>query len=175
MVVFGAGCAGMFPQVVPEAQGEFKATGAVQLKSFGASFDSARVISPSITLSRRTDGSWGGRFALAGSGDAQAIDVTVTKDSARGVDFVMIREEPKPGVTVISGRFKQKNFRFELSEDTFSAHTTRSGFDFGSRQVNADGSVSYGPVGNLLLTGDAAKLDPFAWPQLGFALVAAFY
>lgn len=161
--------------MVPEAQGEFKPTGAIQLKSFGASFDGARVISPSITLSRRTDGSWGGRFALAGSGDPQAIDVSVTPTAARGVDFVMVRDEPKPGLTVISGTFKRSNFRFELSRDAFNVHTTRVGFELGGRNEQSDGSVTYGPDGRLLLTGDAAKLDELAWPQLGFALIAAFY
>lgn len=167
-----AGCAALFPQVVPEAQGEFKPTGSIQMKSYGASFDGARVISPSITLSRRTDGSWGGRFALAGSGDPQAIDVSVTPTSARGVDFVMVREEPKPGVTVISGKFKNSAFRFELSSEAVNVHTTRVGADMSGRVVQADGSVAYG---NLVLTGDATKLDELAWPQLGFALVAAFY
>ena len=168
-------CSSLIPQVVPEAKGEFKATGAVQLGALGASFDSARVVSPSITLSRRTDGSWGGRFAQAGSGDSQAIDVSVSESAARGVDFVMTRESPEPGHTVLVGAFRGKNFRFELTKDGLSAHTTRHSADYFGRRELPDGSAQFGDMGSLLLKGEAAKTDSFAWPQMAFALLAAFY
>jgi hypothetical protein len=174
-VVLGALLVGscVFPQVVPEASGEFHPTGSIQRGALGASFDGARIVSPNITLSRRTDGSWGGRFALAGSGDAQALDVSVAEHEVRGVDFVMVRERDG-AKTTISGAFKGKTFRFELSPALLSVHTTRFSGDYAGREQLGDGSVRYGPRGELSLTGEAAA-ETIAWPQLGFALVAAFY
>jgi hypothetical protein len=172
-VVVSTGC--VLPELVPEAKGEFVATGSVQRGTFGASFDKARVVSPSVTLSRRTDGSWGGRFALAGSGDPVGIDVSVTDTTARGVDFVMRKETPEPGKTIISGAFKNRSFHFEISKDAIVIHTFRHSAAYYGRVERGDGSAVYGQEGAMVLTGDAAVIDPVAWPQLGFALFAAYY
>lgn len=181
--VFVSSCT--LPALIPEESVEFKATGTLQRGNRGASFDESRVMSPNIRLSRRTDGSWGGRFALAGSGNSIPIDVSVTDHAIRGIGLVLLREEMTDGSVVITGTFDQKasgglggdrkNFRFELAPQRAVIHTTRSDFDLESRSKRADGSVLYGEGDGLILTGDATKLEPLVWPQMGLALFAAFY
>lgn len=182
LCVFISSCT--LPAVVPEASTEFKATGTLQRGNRGASFDESRVVSPNIRLSKRADGSWGGRFALAGSGDSIPLDVSVTDKAIRGIGLVLLREDRSDGSVVITGSFDQrasgglggdkKNFRFELAPERAVIHTTRSDFDLESRSQRADGSVLYGEGDGLVLTGDAVKL-PMVWPHMALALFAAFY
>jgi hypothetical protein len=164
----------VLPQVVPEARGEFTATGTIARGELKSGFDASRVVSPNLELARRTDGSWGGRFSQAGSGLTQALDVSVEGDVVRGVDFLMRRERAGER-TIITGTFKAKSFRFELWKDGFSAHTTRYSADFAGRQAQPDGSIRFGDEGALVMSGTATALDPVAWPQLAFALFGAFY
>ena len=173
------------PAVAPEAATEFKATGTIQRGNRGASFDASRVVSPNITVSKRSDGSWAGHFAVAGSGASIPIDVSITDKAVRGIGLVLLREELGDGHVVISGSFDQrasgglggerKNFRFELSPDRAIIHTTRSEFELETRSERPDGSTLYGQGDGLILTGEAARLEPLAWPQMALALFAAFY
>ncbi len=159
------GCA--LPQVVPEALSqEYVPTGELQLNRLGATFDHVRVRSPTMNLAKRTDGSWGGTF-----GD-RPIDVSVTDTAIRGVDLIVNRGDSKPGHLVITGQFQGKIFRFEFDQNQALIRTPGNSFTLPGRQVTKDGAA-YGPRNDFTLKGEASVENP-PWPQIGFALLAAF-
>jgi hypothetical protein len=156
------------PTVVPEAQSsEYVPLGEVMFRDRGASFDAVRVRSPKCNLAKRTDGSWGGTFA------DRALDVTVTETTIRGVEFMLTREDSKPGHAIITGQFQGRIYRFELDENQALVRTATTSLTFPGRLI-AENVVKYGPMQNLELRGEAGNENP-PWPQLGFALMAAFY
>jgi hypothetical protein len=156
------------PEVVPDAlKAEYAPTGEVSFSSHGATFDQVRVRNPHSNLAKRTDESWGGTL-----GD-RAIDVSVTNDAIRGVNFKFTREEPSPGKTIITGQFESKIYRFELSPEQALVRSPSMSFTFPGR-TEKDGQVFYGPRNDLTLKGEAGHPNP-PWPQIAFALVAAFY
>jgi len=154
------------PQVVPEAKGDFEATGSIQLRSFGATFDKYRVRSPSANLAVRTDGSWAG--VLSG----RAIDVSVDETTLRGVDLVLSRSESTPDNTVITGQFEGKMLRFEFDAKGARIRTPRFSNTYYGR-FPKEGALNYGQGGEVTLKGEAASATP-PWPQFALALVAAF-
>lgn len=163
--VVASGCA--FPQVVPEALNtEFKPTGEVFMYDRSCGFDAVRVRSPSVNLSKRTDGSWGGVL------DKEPVDVSVTDTTVRGVNFVLTREESSPGRLVITGQFRGRIYRFEFEEGIARIRGSRESLDFKTRAPIENG-VAYGPMKSLQLRGEAAAESP-PWPQLAFALLAMF-
>jgi hypothetical protein len=166
LALFAAGCD--LPTVVPEAQAsEYVPVGEVMFRDRGASFDAVRVRSPKCNLAKRTDGSWGGTFA------DRPMDVTVTETTIRGVEFMLTREDSKPGHVVITGQFQGRIYRFELDENQALVRTASTSLTFPGRIIG-ESVVKYGPMQNLELRGEAG-LENAPWPQLGFALMAAFY
>lgn len=156
----------MFPQVVPEAAGKYEATGAIQLRSFGATFDQYRVRSPTANLAARTDGSWAGTLS------GRAIDVSVDESSVRGVDLVLSRADSTPTMTVITGQFQGKMLRFEFDDKGARIRTPRFSNTYHGR-FPKDGAMNYGQGGEVSLTGQAGIASP-PWPQFALALLAAF-
>lgn len=154
------------PQVVPEANTEFKPTGEFALRSFGATFDHYRVRSPVVNLAVRTDGSWAG--LLSGRG----IDVSADDTAIRGVDLVLSRADSKPGHIVITGQFNGKMVRFEFDETGAKIRTPHFSNTFYGRSVG-EGVTTYGPNREVSLKGEASSNTP-PWPQFGLALLAAF-
>lgn len=156
-----AGCS--FPTVVPEALNtEFKPSGEVLAYSRIVSFDSVRVRSPHVNLSKRTDGSWAGTFA------ERPVDVSVTDSRVRGVDFILNRDVEGNKV-IITGQFQGRIYRFELDDQQAMIRGPNSSMTYPGRQ-NTPRGIMYGPMGNLELRGEAGhELAP--WPQIGFALM----
>jgi hypothetical protein len=164
-VVLVSGC--VLPQVVPEALStEFKATGEVRAHERTASFDQVRVRNPKMNITKRTDGSWGGTF------NEHGVDVSVDETSVRGVDLVLTKKESTPEKLVITGQFQGRIVRFELTHEQALIRTQTTSLTLAGRVVQ-DNGVAYGPRGELVLLGDAGKESP-PWPQLAFALMAAF-
>jgi hypothetical protein len=162
-----AGCT--LPTVVPEAQNtEYKVTGEVVAYGRTATFDAYRVRSVNCNLTKRTDGSWGGTFGDQG----RAVDVSVDDAHVRGVDFNLNREDSKPGSMIITGQFQGRIFRFEMDANQALVRTSAKSLTYPGRIVG-DNVVKYGPMQNLELRGEAGKEAP-PWPQIGFALLAAF-
>jgi hypothetical protein len=155
------GCA--LPQVVPEASGELIPTGEVLFSAgSSASFDGARVSSPEMSLSRRTDGSWGGIF------QGQPFDVSVTPIAARGVGVVLTLEDDGAGVMKIIGQWHGRTVRYELAADHIAIRSHSHSFDLSRDALSASGRE-----GELKLKGQAGEPHP-PWPQIGFALLAVF-
>lgn len=163
-----SGCAGMFPTVMPEANSsEYKPTGEVQMYDKGATFDAVRVRNPHCNLSRRTDGSWGGTIG------ENAIDVSVTPDTVRGVNFLLSKTDSTAERLVITGQMNGRIFRFELGRNDAMLRTPSFSLTFPGRTV--EGQVAYyGVKKDLTLKGEAAMVSEAAWPQIGLALLAAF-
>jgi hypothetical protein len=163
-----SGCAALLgPEMVPEAKGEYKATGEVSLLDQNATFDAVRVRNARWNLSKRVDGSWGGTVVDPGNA-TQAIDVSVTPKSIRGVNLVLTLESQDDQNTVIVGQFQGRIVRFELHPDVVDIRTESQSYTF---HKLSDGV--YGPKGQFVLKGDANK-TPHPWPQIAFALLAAF-
>jgi hypothetical protein len=157
-----------FPTVVPEALNtEFKPKGEVIAYGRTVSFDEVRVRSPHCNLSKRTDGSWGGTF------NERALDVSVTGDRVRGVEFTLSREMSEANKLVITGQFQGRIYRFELDDKQALIRGPSASMTFPGRQVSPAGAV-YGPMGNLQLKGEAGSDMP-PWPQIGFALMAMMH
>jgi len=160
-------CACNMPTVVPEANNtEYKPTGEILAYGRTSSFDAVRVRSVACNIAKRTDGSWGGTFG------ERALDVSVDDAHVRGVDFNLNKEDSKPGSLIITGQFQGRIFRFEMNEAQVLVRTSATSVTYPGR-VLADGVVKYGPQQNLELRGEASQENP-PWPQIGFALMAAF-
>ena len=154
-----------FPTVVPEALNtEFKPTGEVLLYNRTASFDAYRVRSVKCSISKRTDGSWGGVLA------ERAIDVSVTPTRISGVDLLLARDTSDPAKIVYTGQFQGRIFRFELDDKRAILRAPSLSFSLDGKQTGPK-QTTYGPQGNLQLRGEAADENP-PWPQLGLALMA---
>ena len=160
-----AGCA--LPQTVPEALStEYTPSGHVQLFNRGASFDAVRVRSPQANISKRTDGTWAGTLRET------FIDVSVTDTHVRGANILLTRGDSTAGHYVVTGQVNGRIVRFELDQDQALIRTTTFSTTLTPRTLQAD-AAAYGPRSELQLRGQAALIDP-PWPQMAFALVAAF-
>jgi hypothetical protein len=156
-----------FPEVVPEANNEFKATGEVLLYNRSVAFDSVRVRSPQCNMTKRTDGSWGGTF------NQVPLDVSVTDSRISGVNFVLTREMSDGKRTVITGQFQGRIYRFEFDENEIMFRAPAKSMTYPGRQVAKD-QTTYGPRGDVQLRGEAGGENP-PWPQIAFALMALMH
>lgn len=165
VVVLLSGC--VLPQTVPEAMNtEFVAKGEVRVRGRSASFDAVRVRNAVINISKRTDGSWGGTF------DSRPVDVSVTDDTIRGVELLISRKDSTADKTIITGQFQGRIYRFELDANQALVRTPNMSMTFPGRVV-AEGQTSFGASQDFVLVGEAGKESP-PWPQIAFALMAAF-
>jgi hypothetical protein len=149
---------------VPEK--EYRPAGEVRYYNRSASFDETRVRSVKCNLQRRADGTWGGVI------DGRAIDVSVNDITVRGVDIIVNREESRPGKQVFTAQFQGRIFRFEISDDSVSVRTGSMSANYPGRLLG-EGVSRFGPNGELELRGESSLENP-PWPQLAFALIAAF-
>jgi hypothetical protein len=145
---------------------DYKPTGGVVTYNRTATFDATHVRSVSCNMRMREDGSWGGSLGDRG------LDVAVTDVTVKGVDLFINREESRPGKTIITAQFKGLLYRFELQGERALVRTPTVSLSYGGR-VLGDNVARYGPMGEFELTGEASKENP-PWPQIAFALLAAF-
>jgi hypothetical protein len=164
-LLVGAACATTSMQTGPEP--EYTPTGEVVYYDRIATFDATHVQSPNCSLRRRDDGSWGGVLA------ERPIDVSVNEVTVKGADFLVSREDSRPGKSVITGQFQGRIFRFELTDDQVSIRTSNLSAVYPNR-VLGERSAKYGTRGEVELRGEASGENP-PWPQFAFALMSAFY
>jgi len=160
-----AGC--VLPQTVPEALNtEYQPSGSIQLYGRGATFDAVRVRGPNVNMTKRTDGSWAG--TLSGT----AVDVSVTPTHVRGANFLLSNQDSTRDHYIVTGQIQGRIVRFELDQNKALIRTTTQSVTLMPRTLTND-AAAYGPRSELQLHGQAALLEP-PWPQMAFALVAAF-
>jgi hypothetical protein len=150
---------------------EYKPTGEIVSTWGTASFDEGHVRGPSCNLKRREDGTWGGTLGVRLTGN-RAVDVTVDDATIRGVDFLVSREESRPGHAVYTGTVQGFMYRFELDSDRALVRTPNFNQNFDGRTLS-EKQATYGSAYSLQLRGDASLENP-PWPQLALALIAAF-
>ncbi len=143
------------------SEAPFEPTGAVQYLARGASFSSTRVVGPNVNLTKRSDGSWGGRLL------DQPVDVNEYEHRIGGVDFTL-QVEATPSGQLVTGQFQGESLRFEIDKAMIRVRAGRESFTLGAHGVG-----HYGSAGEFELSGDAARpMPPF--PQLAFAMIGAF-
>jgi hypothetical protein len=147
---------------VPGATGEnYTPKGEIQFQGVGASWDDSRVVGPSVNMTLRTDGSWGG--TLRGEG----MDVSVYASRAAGVNFTLSWENTGDGM-VATGQWQGVITRFETTGDRLLIRTPRH-----SMTVTRHDESSFGPNGEVVAKGQAGLKNP-PMPQFGLALMSAF-
>lgn len=157
----------------------FQATGEVRLLAFGggsgAAFDESRLVGPTVNLTRRDDGTWGGDLAGVN------VDLHLRGDDRLTGPNVNITYGRKGGTTKVEGLFHGRRVRVELGAKRFQARLGACSFDL--TRKNAQTFV--GDVGcsspqrglgasgkaTLTLLGQAAAEDA-PLPHLALALVA---
>jgi hypothetical protein len=148
--------------------GDFRSTGEVALSGRiplvstnpgGASFNRERVVGVQVDVSKRNDGTWGGRI----NGAPVSINEAGTRITGSGVDINIKRNENE---WVIGGYWINESIRIVLNDQEIRAQTP--GRSFALKKI-ADGL--YGEEGQLRFLGEAALPDP-PMPQLAVALLA---
>lgn len=157
------------PQRVAEASKPFEPTGGVKRYGGTATFDAVRVRGPGVEMTKRTDGTWGGRL------QAWEFEVSVHGNTISGVETRNLRQVTQGGFSmvnsgdeqdvVVDGVIDHYRYHFEVHPDRFVVGE-------GARQRvlmrNDDGT--YGPDHNVVLGGDAGGGLP-PWPQIAFAMI----
>ncbi len=139
----------------------FQPTGGVQYLARGAAFNATRVVGPNVNLSKRADGSWGGRLL------DQPVDVNEYENRIGGVEFTL-QVVATPTGQLVTGQWQGESIRFELDQAQIRVRAGAESFTLG-----AHGPGHYGAAGELALSGDAAQATP-PFPQLAFAMIGAF-
>lgn len=162
-----------------QQEAPFEATGELRFHGYGsigtsAAFDAHRLIGPTVNLTRRDDGTWGGDLA------GQNMDLTVTPDRVSGpnVNLLLSRKGDR---TEVEGLFFNTRFRVSMSGKRLHGRFGDCSFDMTRRR---DGSFN-GEVGcirrgatfpvttraTLSFIGQAAEPAP-PQPQFALALLA---
>ncbi len=161
------------------AQGPpFEPTGELRFHGLGslgtsASFDDERVIGPTVNLTRREDGSWGGDLA------GQNMDLEVSERRVTGPN-VSLTVSQRGGRTEVEGLFFNQRFRMSVDgkrlhgrfgECSFDMVRKRDAFrgDLGCLRPGA--SFPSSSKATLTLLGTAAQPAP-PLPQFALALMA---
>jgi hypothetical protein len=163
------GCASVLPPRVPEASRPFEPTGSVKRIGGVATFDAVRVRGPGVEMTKRTDGSWGGRV------QAWEIEASVSGNTIAGVETRALRPVSQSTFTmhnsgdeqdmVVDGILDHYEYHFEV-------HPDRVVIGAGARKrvLMKNDDNTYGPNHNVSLGGDAGGGLP-PWPQIAFAML----
>lgn len=143
------------------SEAPFEPTGGVQYLARGATFSSTRVVGPNVNLTKRSDGSWGGRLL------DQPVDVNQYQNRITGADFTL-EAEATPTGQLVTGQFQGQSIRFEIGKSMIRVRVGRESFTLG-----AHGPGHYGAAGEFELSRDAAQAVP-PFPQVAFAMIGAF-
>ena len=157
----------------------FEATGELRFHGYGtvgtsAAFDGERLVGPTVNLTRREDGTWGGDLA------GQNMDLEVTDRRVSGPN-VSLSFSQKGGRTEVEGLFFNQRFRVSLDAKRLRGRFGECSFDL----VRKRGGAYQGDVGcmrpraafpaaakaTLSLIGAAADAAP-PLPQFALALIA---
>lgn len=157
----------------------FEATGELRFHGYGsigtsAAFDDQRLVGPTVNLTRREDGTWGGDLA----GQDMDLTVTATRVSGPNVNLILTRKGDRVDV---EGLFFNTRFRVTLDAKRLTGRFGDCSFDMTRRR---DGSFN-GDVGclrrgatfpvaakaTLTFLGQAADASP-PQPQFALALLA---
>lgn len=141
---------------------EFHAAGEIHCRFSGASFNAHEVRGPKISVSQRPDGTWGGLI------ETSPLDATFYPDgSFKGGMALRMKVVKADNVLTITGQWRGRIFRFEVSPTQLMVRTDTRSMDFPLTNPG-----TYGGFGEVQFTGDAAKAP--ATPEFALALVAAF-
>lgn len=166
-----AGAAQDRPPFEPTGELRFHGHGAV---GTSAAFDAERLVGPTVNLTRREDGTWGGDLA----GQNMDLEVTDRRVSGPNVSLALTQ---KGGRTEVEGLFFNQRFRVSLDAKRLHGRFGECSFDL----VRKRGGAYRGDVGclrrraafpssakaTLSLIGVAADPAP-PLPQFALALVA---
>lgn len=160
-------------------QPQFEPTGELRFHGYGsvgssAAFDGRRVIGPTVNLTLREDGTWGGDLV------GQNMDLEVSEKRVSGPN-VSLSVSQKGGRTAVEGLFYNQQFRVTMDAKRLHGRFGECSFDL----VRKKGGAYQGDVGclrrgatfpsaskaTLSLIGTAADPAP-PMPQFALALVA---
>jgi hypothetical protein len=157
----------------------FEPTGEVRFLGWGATgsgaaFDDDRVVGPSVNLTRRDDGSWGGDIA------GQNLDLQLSGRKLTGPN-VNLSFQTKDGRTSVEGLFFGQRIRIEFDRKRLHGKVGSCSLDLARKNPQFfQGDMGCIPAGrripqtsraNLQFIGNAATDQP-PMPQLALALVA---
>ncbi len=157
----------------------FEATGELRLHGYGtvgssAAYDAERLVGPTVNLTRREDGTWGGDLA------GQDMDLEITEGRVSGPN-VSLTVSRRGGRTDVEGIFFNRRFRVSLDAKRLQGRFGECSFDL----VRRRGGAYEGDLGclrprstfpattraTLSLLGSAADPVP-PMPQFALALLA---
>jgi hypothetical protein len=156
----------------------FEATGEIRFHGYGtvgtsAAYDGERLIGPTVNLTRREDGTWGGDLA------GQNMDLEVTDRRISGPN-VSLNISQKDGRTEVEGLFFNQRFRVSLDAKRLRGRFGECSFDMERKRGRYQGDVGCvrpraafpsSAKATLSLIGTAGDAAP-PLPQLALALVA---
>jgi hypothetical protein len=176
-----AATAAVLLSALPAAAQEtpFEPTGELRFHGYGsigtsASYDDGRLVGPTVNLTRREDGTWGGDLG------GQNMDLDVTEKRVTGPN-VSLSVSQKGGRTDVEGLFLNQRFRVSMDGKRLHGRFGECSFDMARKR----GGAFQGDVGclrrgasfpasakaTLALIGTAAEAAP-PLPQFALALVA---
>jgi hypothetical protein len=153
------------------SQPDFVPTGSITTyMGAGASFNANRVVGPKINVSQRGDGSWGGTIGASGvgtTGGAEAIDATFNNGQLVGAN-IRLNINRAEGQTTITGQWKNRIVRFEVTADEVRVRTDTRSNNF----PRVGGPGEYGGRAGVNLVGEAIVAPPT--PAFALAMLGAF-
>ena len=153
----------------PTGEVRFHVVGAL---ASGASFDEARVVGPTVNLTRREDGSWAGDLA----GENLSLDVGERRATGPNVNLLYSQ---KAGRTDVEGLVFGRRIRMALDAKGLRGRVGSCSFDLARKTAVLRGDVGCVPGASLPATGKATleligqAADEYPpLPQLALVLVA---
>jgi hypothetical protein len=153
------------------SQPDFVPTGSITTyMGAGASFNPTRVVGPKINVTQRSDGTWGGIIGANGTGSvggAEAIDATFSNGQLVGAN-IRLNIARADGLTTITGQWKNRIVRFEVTADEVRVRTDTKSNNF----PRVGGPGEYGGRAGVNLVGEAIVAPPS--PAFALAMLGAF-
>ncbi len=145
----------------------FTPTGGITVASGnGARFNANQVVGPKVSLSQRSDGSWGGWIRTAGISNTP-IDATFQGGQFVGAN-IRLSISRDSGQTTIVGSVNDRIVRFEVTATEVRVRTGARSETY----VKLAGPGEYGGPQSLTLEGEAQQAPPT--PAFALAMLGAF-
>ena len=136
-------------------------TGEIKCAFSGSSFGPTRVVGPKVNMTQRSDGTWGGTM-----GD-QPIDADYKNGKLSGGPNLTLVISKVGDKTVITGQFKNRILRYEISEAGLMIRTDVRSVDYPKSSPG-----TYGYAGEVKFLGEAEKAP--LTPAFALAVASAF-